>query len=462
MKKYAKYKDSGLSWVGKIPKNWQKRNLQDVAREDRYSFTGGPFGSDLKSEEYTESGVRIIQLQNIGVGEFLDKYKIYTSEEKANQLSSCNIFPNDIIIAKMADPVARACLMPFGVERYLMASDGIRLDVDENEFDKKYLVYSINSSYFRHQAELRSTGTTRLRIGLSALRKLKIFLPPFEEQKSISKYLDRKTTIIDTLLEKTKQKITTLQEQRTAIINQAVTKGLTHLPPAKGGTKGVPLKKSGVERIGNIPENWEVKKTSYLCSEMKSGPFGSSLKKSSYTKTGYKIYGQEQVIKDDFSYGDYFIGEEKFNELRRCEIFAGDILISCVGTFGKIAMVPNEFQKGIINPRLLKLTPNNLILSRYFLLVLRSSLTFSQLTALSRGGTMGVINLDILRQLKFPIPSLKEQEEIYNYVNQKTKEVDTLIQKEQQRINLLKEYRQSLISEVVTGKRCVHNEIPVT
>ena len=126
-------------------------------------------------------------------------------------------------------------------------------------------------------------------------------------------------------------------------------------------------KNSGVEWIGEIPSHWEMKKVSYLSKEMISGPFGSSLKKEFYTKSGYKIYGQEQVIKDDFSYGDYYISEEKFNELKRCEIKSGDILISCVGTFGKISMVPNEFEKGIINPRLLKVSPNDSILSEYFL-----------------------------------------------------------------------------------------------
>ncbi|MBX0358366.1 restriction endonuclease subunit S [Halobacillus sp. Nhm2S1] len=175
--------------VGEIPESWEITDLTDIAKGDKYSFTGGPFGSDLTSKEYQSEGVRIIQLQNIGEGDFFNSYKIYTSEEKADQLYKCNIYPGDIIIAKMAEPVARACLIPDFNERYLMASDGIRLAVDEKKYDKYFIMNAINSPYFRKQAENNSTGTTRLRIGLKTLRKLKLAIPSFEEQQEIAKIL---------------------------------------------------------------------------------------------------------------------------------------------------------------------------------------------------------------------------------------------------------------------------------
>ena len=100
------YKETEL---GLLPIEWEIKSLAQVAdSSEKYSLTGGPFGSDLKEDCYTDHGLRIIQLQNIGDGEILDDYKIFTSEEKANQLKNCNIYPGDIIIAKMADPVARA------------------------------------------------------------------------------------------------------------------------------------------------------------------------------------------------------------------------------------------------------------------------------------------------------------------------------------------------------------------
>src|SRR5690554_3710423 len=120
---------------------WVKKKLIDVTdKHVKWSFIGGPFGSNLKSSDYVSDGVRIIQLQNIGDAEFMDDYKIFTSEEKANELLSNNIYPGEIILSKMGDPVGRACLIPDNHPRYVMCSDGIRLVVDQEKFSK-YFVY---------------------------------------------------------------------------------------------------------------------------------------------------------------------------------------------------------------------------------------------------------------------------------------------------------------------------------
>jgi type I restriction enzyme, S subunit len=137
-----RFKEFGLPVISEdsIPDTWRKVTLRETAAKEKYSFTGGPFGSNLKAEHYTEEGVRIIQLQNIGDGHFNDKYKIFTTEEKADELISCNIYPGDIILSKMGDPVARACFIPDSAPRFLMASDGIRLKVNTSEFDPFFLL----------------------------------------------------------------------------------------------------------------------------------------------------------------------------------------------------------------------------------------------------------------------------------------------------------------------------------
>jgi type I restriction enzyme S subunit len=219
----APMKDSGVEWLGDIPEHWKIRNFDSTATKNQYSFTGGPFGSDLKSEEYTDGGVRIIQLQNIGVGVFKDDYKIYTSEEKAVQLASCLIFPGDIIIAKMADPVARATIIPNTEKKYIMASDGIRLEVDNDFFNTKFVEYSVNSIYFNSQAEAVSTGTTRLRIGLTVLKKLKILAPPIEEQNLIAEKLMIEELKINSIMSKLDIQIQKLQTYRQSLILEAVT-----------------------------------------------------------------------------------------------------------------------------------------------------------------------------------------------------------------------------------------------
>lgn len=169
---------------------WSMTRLGDVADPNqKWSFTGGPFGSNLKSTDYTDGGVRIIQLQNIGDGQFHNDYSVFTSREKANELLSCNIYPGEIILSKMGDPVARACLIPSFHDRYLMCSDGIRLAVDPKRFNTYFVYLSINAPNFRVRAENAGTGSTRKRIGLTELRNLELSCPDLFEQTAIADIL---------------------------------------------------------------------------------------------------------------------------------------------------------------------------------------------------------------------------------------------------------------------------------
>ncbi len=187
---------------------WDAVQLGDVADPNRrWSFTGGPFGSNLKSSDYTEDGVRIIQLQNIGDGEFKDDYEIYTSAAKANELLSCNIYPGEIILSKMGDPVARACIIPPRHHRLLMCSDGIRLAVDPSRFDTYFVFSQINAPDFRNRAANAGTGSTRKRIGLSKLRSLELNCPTLPEQTAIAEVLtamDAELAVLEQRREKTR------------------------------------------------------------------------------------------------------------------------------------------------------------------------------------------------------------------------------------------------------------------
>lgn len=175
--------------VGIIPRNWEIKTIDDIRdQDDSHSFTGGPFGSNLKVSDYTDNGVRVLQLQNIGDGRFLNEHKVFTSIEKADELKSCNIYPGDILIAKMADPLARCCIVPKYEKRYLMASDGIRLKPDK-KYNRKLIMEIINGKRFRRIAEARGTGTTRKRISLGDLRTIPMALPLESEQQKISDIL---------------------------------------------------------------------------------------------------------------------------------------------------------------------------------------------------------------------------------------------------------------------------------
>ena len=238
LRKGVKYQDWGLMSSTKedklVPKlrfvayrdkkAWQEISLIDVTdKKVKWSFIGGPFGSNLQSSDYTNEGIRIIQLQNIGDGEFIDEYGIYTSEEKADELLSCNIYPGDIIMSKMGDPVGRACLIPDTHPRYVMCSDGIRIVVDQGRFSKYFIYSQINSPAFRALVEKTATGSTRKRIGLDDLKNLPMTAPvDLQEQQKIADCLSS----LDDLITAQSQKLEAIKEHKKGMIQQ--------LFPAKG------------------------------------------------------------------------------------------------------------------------------------------------------------------------------------------------------------------------------------
>ncbi len=221
------YKPSEL---GDIPEDWEVFKFDQIKdRKDSWAITGGPFGSNLKASDYTENGVRVIQLQNIGDGFFKNDDFVFTSLEKADELRSCNIYPNEIILSKMGDPVARACLIPNLHDRYVMCSDGIRLKVDGEKHSEKFVFYFLNSPMFRNQALDASTGSTRKRIGLSELRVLLLFAPSKNEQTAIATILSD----MDNELQALTQKLEKARALKQGMMQQLLT-GKIRLPLAAG------------------------------------------------------------------------------------------------------------------------------------------------------------------------------------------------------------------------------------
>lgn len=217
----APMKDSGIEWIGEIPEGWEVRNLDYAASNKNNSFVDGPFGSDLKNEEYVLEGIPLIQLNNIKIGAHdLSKLR-YITEDKYIQLIRHSTLPGDIVIAKMADPVARATMVSDEFEKYVIVADCIKLTCNEH-FSAKYLVYSLNS-YMYHEASQKATGTTRLRTNLNEIKKLSVLVPNLVEQTHIVDYLDKKTLNIDKTIKKIQTNIDLLQEFKKSLIHHVVT-----------------------------------------------------------------------------------------------------------------------------------------------------------------------------------------------------------------------------------------------
>ncbi|MEZ8867880.1 restriction endonuclease subunit S [Vibrio splendidus] len=307
----------------------------------------------------------------------------------------------------------------------------------------RFVAYLFDSPEFRSQVRDAVKGVKVFSVTQAILKDASVWLPSYEEQQKIANFLDHETVNIDSLIAKQEKLIELLKEKRQAVISHAVTKGLK---------TDAPMKDSGVEWLGEIPEHWGVTRFKFLCENIIAGPFGSSITKDMYVKSGFKVYGQEQVIPNNFSLGDYFISAEDYLSLERYKVSTGDVLISCVGTFGKVAVFPSTAQAGIINPRLIKakIHKHN---SPYFIREYLKSVTVAkQFDQFSRGGTMGVINIAILNEIVSTKPPYVEQCEIYDFIKAQKSKFSLLLDRCEKQIALLKERKTALISAAVTGK----------
>jgi type I restriction enzyme S subunit len=254
---------------------------------------------------------------------------------------------------------------------------------DTNKVDAKYLYYVLREFDFSGSGDKAVMGLT---LNQKKLRVLQIPLPPLETQKKIAAILDK----ADELRQNDKKILEKYDQLAQSIFLEMF--GDTYLNP----------------------RNWDLFKIKDLAApgknSIKAGPFGSSLKKEYYVSSGYKIYGQEQVIRDDLSYGDYYIGKDLYRKLESCKIKDGDLLISLVGSYGLISIVPPVFEAGIINPRLMKITVNQDIIHPVFLkYLLHSKGIKTKIENSTHGGTMDIVNVGIMKEIQVPVPPLASQ-----------------------------------------------------
>jgi type I restriction enzyme, S subunit len=208
--------------------------------------------------------------------------------------------------------------------------------------------------------------------------------------------------------------------------------------------------------LPTLPLGWSWSNFLELASDkphaLKAGPFGSALKKEFYVADGYKIYGQEQVIRNNPYYGNYYISSEKFNELKSCAVEPEDILVSLVGTVGKVLVLPHDIQPGIINPRLVKLSlEKKVVFSQYIKKYLESSTTRKYFSMFSHGGTMDILNLKILKSLPIPLPPLNEQRRIVSTIEQLTDRSHKARAALEDVPKLIAQFRQSVLAAAFRG-----------
>jgi len=286
---------------------------------------------------------------------------------------------------------------------------------------------------------------TRYGIGAEKFENFFIILPAKFEQISIANYLDHKTNQIDETIAKKEKLIELLEEERKAVINEAVTKGLN---------QNVKLKPSGVDWLGDIPEHWEIKRIKHICNiQGRVGFKGYSKSDLVSEGEGALTLGAKHIDKHfQLKLSDpEFISWEKYYESPEIMVKQGDILVTQRGSLGKVALVNSNIGEATINPSMILL--NKIVCNSEFLFKYFQSKYFSSWIDLMNSGTaVPMISQEQLANLYFINPPISEQEEIARFVTEKTYIINNTIIKVQKEIDILKEYRQALIFEAVTGK----------
>jgi type I restriction enzyme, S subunit len=243
--KYERYKDSDVQWMDHVPAHWEIMPLQRITVDK----CDGPFGSGLKSEHYTDKGVRVIRLQNIRNATFDESDAAFIDVQYYASLGGHDVRKGDLLIAGLGDDrntVGRACVAPPHIEPAMVKADCFRFRLREKRASVGFVAAQLTAGS-QFDAGMLSSGSTRSRIPLSTMAMRKVSLPPLPEQFAILDFLDRETAKIDSSVEEQHHLIVLLKEKRQAVISDAVTKGLD---------PNAPMKDSGVEWLGEVPEHW--------------------------------------------------------------------------------------------------------------------------------------------------------------------------------------------------------------
>ncbi len=397
MKRYEKYKDSGIEWIGEIPEHWEIRRVKF-----HLDYQKGRNPKELKFSESEESEIYLAMDYLRGN----PKQMLYV-ENAENYVKVDN---DEILLLWDGSNAGEFVLSKKGVLSSTMAILKLK------NIQKDYSWYFFK--HFEPQLKESTIGMGVPHVNGEELKNGFIALPTPEEQTAIANYLDRKTAEIDELIADKKRLIELYEEEKTAIINQAVTKGIN---------PDVPMKDSGIEWLGGIPEHWEVKKMKYVA-DLKSGSNLTSLQIK--TDGEYPVYGGNGLRG---YYSDY-THNGKFVIIGRQGALCGNINYA-VGRFWAT-------EHAIIA------TPKVEYQTIWFGELLRTMNLNQYSVAAAQPG----LAVDTIKNLLIPVPLLEEQTAIVEYIEKETDRINAKAEKAKKLIDLLTEYRTALISEVVTGK----------
>ncbi len=352
-------------------------------------------GYAFKSKKYVEKGIRVIRITNVQKGIIEDLDPKYYDISEMDNLKNYMLKENDLLIS-LTGNVGRVGLiskefLPAGLNQRV----GCLRIKDDRNISIRYLYQCLNNNKFENECIINSNGIAQKNLSTEWLKNYIISVPNIESQQQIVNKLEKVQGIIDIR----KKQIEELDE----LISSQFVEMFGRINDTKYNAKTL------TEIIKNEPNS------------IKRGPFGGSLKKDDFVESGYLVYEQRHAIHNDFEYEKYYITDEKYKDMEMFKVEPKDLLISCSGvTLGRIAEVPKNAKKGIINQALLKITlDSNVMNNIYFIQHFRSDEIQEKLFSFSRGsGIPNFPSMNEVKKIKFVCPPIELQNQFANIVKQ--------------------------------------------
>ena len=432
MKTYEKYKPSGIDWIGEVPEHWEIKKVSWL-----FSIGSGTTPSTSNKEYYAEEGINWLQTGDLNDGVIRETSKKIT--QKALDDCRLTVYPsNSLVVAMYGATIGKVGLL--GVETTTNQACCVLYN---SKVNTQFAYYTFLADKTNLITE--SYGGGQPNISQEKIKSQRIACPPLGEQEAIAAYLDARCADIDKVVATQQKRIALLQELKQSEITQAVTRGLN--PDAR-------MKDSGVEWIGMVPEDWEVKKLKHVSTAILKGNGITKEQVFEDGDTPCVRYG-ELYTKYNHSFTECVSATNK-DALTVLQYFDhGDLLFTCTGELveeiGKsIVYLGNERCLAGGDILILKHTQNPAFLNY-------ASNSYGQIQKSCGRAKLKVVHISTydISSLLLALPSLAEQAEIVEYLDRRCGEIDKQIGAVTRQIELLREYKQALITEVVTGKRKV-------
>ncbi|NCB85140.1 MAG: restriction endonuclease subunit S [Bacteroidia bacterium] len=443
MERYEKYKDSGIEWVGEIPESW------DVKKIKHRCYVKGRVGwKGLKSSEFLTDGFSYLVTGTDFKNDTVDWDNCYhIDEERYNEDPYIQLQNEDLLITK--DGTIGKLAVVTNLDKPACLNSGIFVvRSTKDDFSTRFLLWVLKSSTFTDFNGLTAYGSTIQHLYQNVFVEFAFAFPPVKTQISIANYLQKKTTEIDHIITNKQKLIALYEEEKQAIINQAVTKGLD---------PNVRLKDSGVEWLGEIPEHWEVKRFNFIFSFSRGLPITKENLKDEgipcisygeiHSKFCFEVNPENDYLKCVDN--DYLITSEK-SLLKRGDFVFADTSEDIPGS-GNFTYL-NSDTPVFAGYHTIIAVPEVEFTTRFVAYFFDSTQYRNQIRSSVTGTKVYSITQSILKNTNVILPPIQEQKLIVEYIDKEFSRLDSIISKFNKQIDLLQEYRTTLISEVVTGK----------